>query len=152
MHTIAAKAVCFHEAMSPAFRDYAAQIVLNARTLAGALAAEGCRLVSGGTDNHLMLVDLTSLNVTGRDAAQALDQAGIIVNKNAIPFDTRSPMVTSGIRIGTPAITSRGMKEKEMRLLAGLIMDVLRSPQNPDVLSQTREKADALAAAFPVRL
>lgn len=152
MHTIAAKAVCFHEAMSPAFRGYATQIVLNAKALAGNLAAEGCRLVSGGTDNHLMLVDLTSLNVTGRDAAQALDQAGIIVNKNAIPFDTRSPMVTSGIRIGTPAITSRGMKEKEMRLLAGLIMDVLRSPQNPDVLSQTREKADALAAAFPVRL
>ena len=152
MHTIAAKAVCFKEAMNPAFRDYAHQIVRNARALAEVLNAAGCRLVSGGTDNHLMLVDLTPMNVTGRDAAAALDQAGIIVNKNAIPFDTRSPMVTSGIRIGTPAVTSRGMKEEEMRLLAGFILDVLRDPANLDVIHRTREKTAALTASFPVRI
>lgn len=152
MHTIAAKAVCFREALSPAFREYAEQIVRNARALADSLSSAGCRLVSGGTDNHLMLVDLTPMNVTGRDAAAALDQAGIIVNKNAIPFDKHSPMVTSGIRIGTPAVTSRGMKENEMRLLAGLILDVLRDPSNADLLRRIREQTTALAAAFPVRL
>src|SRR5438045_9578133 len=115
MHIIAAKAVCFKEAMEPGFVEYQRQIVANAQRLARGLAGAGFRMVSGGTDNHLMLVDVFSKKVTGKQAEQALEKAGITVNKNAIPFDVNPPMTASGIRVGTPAITSRGMKEAEMR-------------------------------------
>jgi RpiB/LacA/LacB family sugar-phosphate isomerase len=150
MHTIAAKAVCLHEAMQPAFRAYAAQTVRNAAAMAEALAAAGLRLVSGGTDNHLMLLDLTPVGATGMDAASALDRAGIIVNKNAIPFDTRGPKLASGIRIGTPAVTTRGMKEPEVRQLAALIVGVLRNPGDARLSESTRAQVRELAAAFPV--
>ena len=116
MHTIAAKAVCFGEALKPEFKSYVEQVVKNAQTMSDALADDSIRIVSGGTDNHLMLVDLSKTNTTGKDAASSLDKAAITVNKNSIPFDTKSPFVTSGIRIGTPAVTTRGMKEKEMDL------------------------------------
>jgi len=150
MHTIAAKAVCFHEALQPAFRAYGLQIVRNATAMAGTLVAEGFRLVSDGTDNHLMLVDLTPANLTGRDAAAALDRAGIVVNKNAIPFDTRSPFVTSGIRLGTPAITTRGMKEAEAETIARLIASVLRNPADASTTERVRSSVAALTSEFPV--
>ncbi len=121
MHTIAAKAVCFKEALSDEFKQYQTQIVKNAKALSEGLISEGFDLVSGGTDNHLMLVNLTNLDVTGKDAEKMLDEVGITVNKNAIPFDTRSPFITSGIRIGTPAVTTRGMKEEDMAEIAKLI-------------------------------
>jgi len=130
MHAIAAKAVCFLEAQQPSFKEYARQVVVNAQTLAAELEKEGIRIVSGGTDNHLMLADLTPLNVTGKDAATALDQALITVNKNAIPFDKQKPFVTSGIRIGTPAITTRGMREAEMKQIAKWIGRIVASPAN----------------------
>jgi len=150
MHTIAAKAVCFHEALQPTFRQYQQQVVKNAQALAGALEDDDIRLVSGGTDNHLMLVDLTGTGVTGKDAAVALDKAAITVNKNGIPFDTMSPFVTSGIRIGTPAVTTRGMKEAEMEKIAGFIKRVLRNADNETVIAQVREEVLALTAAFPL--
>jgi len=125
MHTIAAKAVAFKEALSEEFQGYQRQIVMNAQAMAEELIRLGYRLVSGGTDNHLLLVDLTDKDMTGKEAQELLDSAGITVNKNGIPFDTRSPMVTSGIRIGTPALTSRGMKEEEMRVVARLIAEIL---------------------------
>ena len=150
MHTIAAKAVCFHEALQPAFRQYQQQVIKNAHALAAALQDEDIRLVSGGTDNHLMLVDLTGTGVTGKDAAAALDKAAITVNKNAIPFDTRSPFVTSGIRIGTPAVTTRGMKEKEMEKIAGFIKRVLRHAGNDEVLDQVREEVLDQTSRFPI--
>jgi len=149
MHVIAAKAVCFQEALAPAFAAYAGQIVRNARAMAEVLLAGGCRLVSGGTDTHLMLVDLSPLNVTGKDAATALDQAGIIVNKNAIPFDTRSPFVTSGIRLGTPAVTTRGMQAAEMRLLAELILRILARPADEALRATVRAQVLELARQFP---
>jgi len=130
MHVIAAKAVSFLEAQQPSFKEYARQVVVNAQTLAAELEKAGLRIVSGGTDNHLMLADLTPLNVTGKDAATALDQALITVNKNAIPFDTQKPFVTSGIRIGTPAITTRGMREAEMKQIAKWIGQIVASPDN----------------------
>lgn len=150
MHTIAAKAVCFHEALQPAFRQYQQQVVKNAQALAAALADDDIRLVSGGTDNHLMLVDLTKTGVTGKDAAIALDKAAITVNKNGIPFDTRSPFVTSGIRVGTPAVTTRGMKEAELEKIADFIKRVLRNAENRNVVAQVREEVLALTAAFPL--
>ena len=149
-HVIAAKAVCFHEALQPTFKDYARQVVANAKVLAGALAAGGLRIVSGGTDNHLMLADVTTLGLTGKDAANALDKARITVNKNAIPFDTKSPFVTSGIRIGTPAVTTRGMKEPEMELIAKCIREVLAAPNDEAQLVRVREQVMALTARFPV--
>src|SRR5881398_1684514 len=130
MHIIAAKAVCFKEAMEPVFADYQRQIVSNAKRLATALIATGFRLVSGGTDNHLMLVDVFSKGITGKVAEAALGKAGITVNKNAIPFDQNPPMTASGIRIGTPAITSRGLKEAEMDLVGGLIARALKTPDD----------------------
>ena len=130
MHVIAAKAVCFLEAQQPAFKEYARQVVVNAQTLAAELEKAGLRIVSGGTDNHLMLADLTPLNVTGKDASTALDQALITVNKNAIPFDKQKPFVTSGIRIGTPAITTRGMREAEMKQIAQWVGQIVASPDN----------------------
>ena len=150
MHVIAAKAVCFHEALQPSFKVYQQQIVLNARALAAALERCGLRIVSGGTDNHMMLVDLTPAAVTGKDAATALDKACITVNKNAIPFDQQSPFVTSGIRIGTPAVTTRGMREPQMEQIAGLIHRVLKAPSDPAVLDSVRSEVLALTAQFPV--
>jgi len=150
MHIIAAKAVCFHEALQPAFKIYQEQVVRNAQTLSEALKAEGLRIVSGGTDNHLMLVDLSSLKVTGKDAASALDKAGITVNKNMIPFDTKSPFVTSGIRIGTPAITTRGMQAPEMKLIAGWIVQVLRNINQAETLAAVKKQVVALTDKFPL--
>ncbi len=150
MHVIAAKAVALKEALSPEFKDYQQQIVKNAQAMADELKNEGFRLVSGGTDNHLMLVDLSSKNVTGKDAQEALDRAAITVNKNGIPFDTQGPMVTSGIRIGTPALTTRGMKENEMRLIASLIADVINHINDEQTIKAVAEKVKTLCARFPL--
>src|SRR5205814_2202161 len=140
MHVIAAKAVSFGEAQRPDFRRYAAQTIANARTLAFELERLGFRIVSGGTDNHLLLVDVTPRSLTGKIAEQALDAAGITVNKNMIPFDTRAPLDPSGIRIGTPALTTRGMREPEMRTIAGWIGEVLGSPEDGGVRRRVRGK------------
>ena len=148
MHVIAAKAVCFHEALQPAFKEYAGQIVKNAQALAAALEKAGLRIVSGGTDNHMMLVDLRPVNVSGKDAAILLDQARITVNKNAIPFDTQSPFVTSGIRVGTPAVTTRGMKEPEMQAIAGFITEILRNAWSEKTISKVREEVLKFTARF----
>ena len=150
MHVIAAKAVCFHEALQPAFKEYTRQVVTNAQTLAAELERVGLRIVSGGTDNHLMLADLTPLNVTGKDAATALDNALITVNKNAIPFDKQKPFVTSGIRIGTPAVTTRGMKEAEMKQIARWIGKILASPGNKKLQQKIRDEVIAFTDKFPV--
>ncbi len=150
MHVIAAKAVCFHEALQPAFKTYQQQIVRNAQVLAAALEQRGLRIVSGGTDNHMMLVDLTPAGVTGKDAATALDKACITVNKNAIPFDKQSPFVTSGIRIGTPAVTTRGMKEPEMEKISEFIRRVLAAPEDAKTVDAVRAEVVALTARFPV--
>jgi glycine hydroxymethyltransferase len=150
MHIIAAKAVCFKEASEPAFVTYQKQVVANAMRLAANLAGAGFRLVSGGTDNHLMLVDVFSKGVTGKVAEAALDQAGITVNKNAIPFDQNPPMVASGIRIGTPAVTSRGMCEAEMDLIAEYIARVLSSPQDTSVLGAVKAEIRQLCKKFPL--
>ncbi|MBN2163722.1 MAG: serine hydroxymethyltransferase [Pontiellaceae bacterium] len=150
MHTIAGKAVCFHEALQPSFKQYQQQVVKNAQALAAALEDDDIRLVSGGTDNHLMLVDLTAADISGKDAAIALDKAAITVNKNGIPFDKKSPFVTSGIRIGTPAVTTRGMKEPEMEKIAGFIKRTLRHADDNAVLAQVREEVLALTAQFPI--
>ena len=150
MHVIAAKAVAFKEALSEEFKNYQTQIVKNAHAMAEALIAQGFRLVSGGTDNHLMLVDLTPKGVTGKDAQEALDRAGITVNKNGIPFDTRSPMITSGIRIGTPALTTRGMKEAEMVGIAGLIAEVLTHIRDEEKIRTVREAVRTLCDRFPL--
>jgi glycine hydroxymethyltransferase len=150
MHIIAAKAVCFKEAMEPAFVEYQQQIVANARRLAAGLTAAGFRLVSGGTDNHLMLVDVFSKGLTGKVAEAALGKAGITVNKNAIPFDKNPPMVASGIRIGSPAVTSRGMREPEMDLIAEYIARVLAAPDDDSVAAAVKEKVEALCRKFPL--
>jgi len=150
MHSIAAKAVAFKEAMEPKFKIYQKQIVKNAKALADALIEYGFRLVSGGTENHLMLIDLTDKNITGKEAADWLEEAGIITNKNVIPFDKRSPFVTSGIRPGTPAVTTRGMKENEMRQIAKFINDMLNSPKLVRVRVNTRHAVRALCKKFPV--
>ena len=150
MHVIAAKAVCFGEALEPDFTRYASQVVENCRALAGELSEAGLRLVSGGTDNHLLLVDLTSLNVTGQDAETALERVGIVANKNAIPFDTRPPRVASGLRLGTPAITSRGFDEKAVRQVAKSIVRVLASMGDEAVERQVREEVAELTSGFPV--
>ena len=150
VHIIAAKAVCFREALQPEFRDYARQIVANAKVLAETLAAEGFRIISGGTDTHLMLVDVFSKGMLGSDAEKALGEAGITVNKNAIPFDTNPPMKPSGIRIGTPALTTRGMKEAEMRQVGRWIAEVLNNRMEPNVFSKVRRQVLELAEAFPL--
>src|SRR5258708_16636459 len=150
MHIIAAKAVCFKEAMEPAFADYQKQIVANAKRLAAALSTEGFRLVSGGTDNHLMLVDVFSKGITGKTAEAALGKAGITVNKNAIPFDQNPPMVASGIRVGTPAITSRGMREAEMDQGGGFIARVLASPYDEATLARVTPEHAPLRRKFPL--
>ncbi len=150
MHIIAAKAVCFGEALRQEFRDYQQQVVTNARVLAEELKGYGFNLVSGGTDNHLILMDLTSRGITGIKAESALGKAGIAVNKNTIPFDKRGPKVTSGLRIGTPAITTRGMKEAEMKIIAQLINRVLENPTYEDELRDTRSAVGELCARFPI--
>ncbi|HKZ07761.1 MAG TPA: serine hydroxymethyltransferase [Methylomirabilota bacterium] len=150
MHVIAAKAVAFREAQTPAWRDYQGQIVKNAAALAEAMTARGFRLVSGGTDTHLLLVDLTGKGVTGKDAQEALDRAWITVNKNGIPFDTKGPMVTSGIRIGTPAVTTRGMKEPEMAAIAGFIDRVLTRIGDAATEAAVRAEVQALTSRFPL--
>jgi glycine hydroxymethyltransferase len=150
MHIIAAKAVALKEALTDDFKRYQAQILKNARTLADTLLAAGFRLVSGGTDNHLMLVDLTELGITGIEAQQTLDRTGITINKNAIPYDTKSPQVTSGIRIGTPALTTRGMKEAQMTQIGGIITEVLRNMHNERRLAELREEVRSLCERFPL--
>ena len=150
MHVIAGKAVAFREALTPAWRDYQKQIVKNAAALAAALIERGYRLVSGGTDTHLMLVDLTSRNITGKDAQEALDRAWITVNKNTVPFETKSPMVTSGIRIGTPAVTTRGMREAEMVEIARLIDRVLSDLGSSAVEAKVRGEVQELTNRFPL--
>jgi len=150
VHIIAAKAICFQEAMQPEFRDYAKQVVANAKVLAEKLAAEGFRIISGGTDTHLMLVDVFSKGMLGSEAEKALGEAGITVNKNAIPFDTNPPMKPSGIRIGSPALTTRGMKEPEMRQIGSWIAEALLQRSDAVVLARIRKEVLALCEAFPL--
>jgi glycine hydroxymethyltransferase len=150
MHIIAAKAVCFSEAMQPSFRDYAQQVVDNAKTLAETLIAGGLRLISGGTDNHLMMCDVTALDLSGSIAESALDKAGITVNKNMIPFDRRKPMDPSGIRIGTAALTTRGMKTDEMKRVGDWILQALRSAHADNALAAIRNNVAEFAQAYPV--
>jgi glycine hydroxymethyltransferase len=150
MHIIAAKAVCLHEALQPSFANYQRQILANAGVLAQSLLAEGFRLVSGGTDNHLMLIDVFSRGVTGKEAEQALEHAAITVNKNAIPFDKNPPAKASGIRLGTPAVTSRGMKEPEMAAVGRFIARVLRAPSDTEVQRQVRQGVLDLTDKFPL--
>lgn len=150
MHVIAAKAVAFKEALSPEFKEYAQQVVKNAQTLAAELVAKGYKLVSGGTDNHLMLMDFTGTEMTGKVAEAVLEEAGITVNKNAVPFDTRSPFVTSGIRIGTPATTTRGLKEAEMVKVANWIDRAFKNVDNKEELAKIRAEIKELCKQFPL--
>ena len=150
MHVIAAKAVAFREALQPDFTAYGRQVIRNAQTLAAALVKRGFSIISGGTDNHLMLADLRSKNVTGKDAQEALDEAGITVNKNAVPFDDKSPLITSGIRIGSPALTTRGMQEPDMEQIAGLIDRVIRAVGDPGVAAAVRQEVEHLCLRFPL--
>ncbi|MEX2444730.1 MAG: serine hydroxymethyltransferase [Alkalispirochaeta sp.] len=148
MHIIAAKAVAFHQALQPSFADYQKQIVVNARALAEHLTKGGLRLVSGGTDNHLMLVDLSSLGISGKDAEKMLDRANVTCNKNGIPFDTRSPLVTSGIRLGTPALTTRGMKEEDMGTVAEAILEVLHGKGDDSVIERVGARVAEFCGGF----
>lgn len=150
MHVIASKAVALGEALQPSFKTYAENVVKNAKALAETLVSEGLNLVSGGTDNHLMLIDTRNLNITGKDAEHVLDSIGITVNKNAIPFDPTSPFVTSGIRIGTPAATSRGMDEAAMKSIGQIIANVLKNSKDESVLEQARKQVRALTDQFPI--
>ena len=150
VHIIAAKAVAFQEALSPEFKEYQTQIVRNARTLAKGVADAGFRIVSGGTDNHLFSTDVFIKGITGKDGEKMLENAGITVNKNTIPFDQNKPMVASGLRIGTPAVTTRGMREPEMKIIAGLIGRVLESKGDGAVTSEVRDEVQQLCAAFPI--
>jgi glycine hydroxymethyltransferase len=149
VHVIAAKAVALREAMTPEFKAYQEQIVRNARYLASAMEKRGYRIVSGGTDNHLFLVDLSEKNITGKEAEQSLERSGVMLNKNLIPFDKRGPNVTSGIRIGTPAVTTRGMKEPEMEFIAEMIDTILQRPHDERLQSEAREKVRDLCMRFP---
>jgi glycine hydroxymethyltransferase len=150
MHVIAAKAVAFREALSPQFKEYQQQVLQNAQALADLLQSSGLPLVSGGTDNHLMLADLTTWEITGKQAESALGKAGITVNKNAVPFDKRGPLITSGVRIGTPYVTSRGMKTEEMRSIGTMIIDVLKHPDDEKVLARTKDQVASLCKDFPL--
>jgi glycine hydroxymethyltransferase len=150
MHVIAGKAVCLGEALRPEFRQYARQVIENAKTLAEVLMAGGVRLVSGGTDNHLMLADVTAIGLTGRQAEETLDRCHITVNKNMIPFDQRKPVDPSGVRIGTPALTTRGMGCDEMRRIGGWILDVLKSPGDEKLIARVRGAVGELCRQFPV--
>ena len=150
MHVVAGKAVCFGEALRPEFKEYGQRIIDNAQTLAETLVAGGLRLVSGGTDNHLMLVDVTSLGIGGKTAEAALGQCGITVNKNMIPYDERKPMDPSGVRIGTPALTTRGMGKDEMRRVGAWILDSLRHAEDAAALARIRGEVTELCQHFPV--
>jgi glycine hydroxymethyltransferase len=150
MHVIAAKAVAFKEALAAEFRDYQQQVLINAQVLAEVLQSSGLPLVSGGTDNHLMLADLSTWEITGKEAEAALGKAGITVNKNAVPFDQRGPFITSGVRIGTPYVTSRGMQTDEMRQIGAMIIDVLKHPDDAKVIERTKELVAALCNEFPL--
>jgi len=149
MHVLAAKAVALGEAMTEEFREYQRQIIANAKHMAKCMADLGFRIVSGGTDNHLFLVDLTPKNVTGNEAQIALEASGIMVNKNLIPFDTKTPGVTSGIRLGTPAITTRGMKEREMEIICEMIDAVLKRPGDRSFMDSTRARVREMCKSFP---
>jgi glycine hydroxymethyltransferase len=148
MHVIAAKAVCFKQAMTPEFLSYQKQIIINAKVLADKLVELDYNLVSGGTDNHLMLVDLRNKGITGKQAEKALEEAGITVNKNAVPFDSQKPMITSGIRIGTPAVTTRGMKEEDMGVIAGMINRVLNDTENQKIKDEVRKEVENFCKKF----
>ena len=150
MHVIAAKAVALEEALQPAFKEYAAQVVKNAKALAAALQEKGFRIVSGGTDNHLMLVDLRSKGVTGKEAQNLLDGVGITANRNTIPFEPLSPFVTSGIRLGSPALTTRGFREEDMREVARIIAHVLDAPTDESRRAEARRRVDALCKKYPI--
>lgn len=150
MHIIAGKAVAFKEALSPEFKKYQEQVIKNAKVLADTLTQNGVRVVSGGTDNHLILVDLTNLDITGKDAEKILEKVNITVNKNGIPYDTKSPFVTSGIRLGTPALTTRGMKENEMILIGNLIVKALQNSDNDEILKTIIEDIKILCKKFPL--
>lgn len=150
MHVIAAKAVAFKEALTPEFRNYQQQVLSNAQVLAEVLQSSGLPLVSGGTDNHLMLADLSTWEITGKEAEAALGNAGITVNKNAVPFDQRGPLITSGVRIGTPYVTSRGMQTDEMKQIGAMIIDVLKHPDDANVIARTKEQVVALCKEFPL--
>ena len=150
MHVIAAKAVAFQEALSPAFKEYAQQVVKNAAVLADTLTANGFRIVSGGTDNHLMLVDLRSKNLTGKEAEHILDEAGITANKNTIPYEPLSPFVTSGIRLGSPALTTRGFKEADMKEVAEIIALALDHPQDDAAQQQAKQRVAVLCKKYPL--
>lgn len=150
MHVIAAKAVAFGEAQQPEFKKYQAQVIANAKTLADSLVAEGLRIVSGGTDNHVMLVDVSAINLTGKVAEHVLDEVGITVNKNTIPYETQSPFITSGVRLGTPAVTSRGFKEEEMKEIAAIIAKLLKNHEDAEVIQEAKERVAALTNKLPL--
>jgi len=150
MHAIAAKAVCFHEAMQPSFTDYQRAVLDNAQVLAAELQKQGLRLVSGGTDNHIVLVDLTETGVTGKQAEEALGAVGIVVNRNNIPFDRQPPRITSGIRLGTPAVTTRGFGSEEMKRIASLIVKVITDIDSPDIQKEVRKEVSQICSRFPV--
>jgi glycine hydroxymethyltransferase len=150
MHTITAKAVCFHEALRPSFTEYNRQIVKNARAMAEVFIDAGLRVVSGGTDNHLILLDLTDLGITGLEAENTLGEANITVNKNTIPKESRSPFVTSGLRVGTPAVTTRGMKEEEMRVIGEYISTILKDINNRTMVKKIGEEVRELAGKYPL--
>ncbi len=150
MHIIAAKAVAFGEALQPSFKDYSSQIVKNAQTLANAFLSKDYHLVSGGTDTHVILINLTNKGITGKAAEKALEKAGITVNKNMVPFDERSPFVTSGIRVGTPAITTRGMQEEQMHIICELIDMVIKNAENDEIINNTKSTVNELCKSFPL--
>lgn len=150
MHVIAAKAVAFGEAQKPEFKEYQAQVIANSKALAESLTEEGIRIVSGGSDNHVMLLDVSALGLTGKVAEHILDEVGITVNKNTIPFDTASPFITSGVRIGTPAVTSRGFKEAEMKEIASIIAKLLKNNEDAEVLKEAKERVATLTSNFPL--
>jgi glycine hydroxymethyltransferase len=150
MHVIAAKAVAFKEALSPAFTRYQQQVIANAKVLAQGLLDRGYKIVSGGTDTHLMLMNLTNKGITGKEADAALGAAGIIVNKNAVPYDEKPPAIASGIRLGTPIVSTRGMREAEMKEIVGLVDRVLQHRQDPAMLEEVRTQAKVLCSRFPI--
>lgn len=150
MHVIAAKAICFKEAMTDEYKQYQKQVVLNAKALATEIMAQGIDVVSGGTENHLFLVDLINKDITGKDADAALGRAHITVNKNAVPNDPRSPFVTSGLRVGTPACTRRGFKEAEMKQIGSWIAEVIGNIDDENVIARVRDEVNALCKQFPV--
>ena len=150
MHAIAAKAVCFHEAMQPSFADYQRAVLDNAQILAAGLQQNGLRLISGGTDNHVVLADLSETGITGKQAEEALGAVGIVVNRNNVPFDRQPPRITSGIRLGTPAVTTRGFGKEEMKRIASMIIKVINNIGDPKIQKEVREEVSEICSRFPV--